>query len=88
MNLTLDGADAPIITHDGARLTLRYATLAACSRRCNADDAAVRALPGVAVVEASMSEDRAPGAPAGTGPQVVAYTLAKLPTTESPKPRR
>jgi len=88
MNLTLDGADAPTITHDGARLTLRYASLAACSRRCNVDDAAVRALPGVAVVEASMSEERSLGTPAGSGPQVVAYTLAKLPTTESPKPRR
>ena len=88
MTLTFDGADAPTITHDGARLTLRYASLAACSRRCNADDAAVRALPGVVVVEASMSEERSPGTSAGSGPQVVVYTLAKLPTTESPKPRR
>jgi hypothetical protein len=92
MTLTLDGADAPTITHDGARLTLAYADLAAYERRCSADDAAVRALASHVVTDASLAQRPIyHGGPLATGPMVATYVLApsaKPSPNEQPKTRR
>ena len=88
--LTLHGADAPTITFDGARLTLTYAAGTYASR-CNADDAAVRALPGYVVTSAEVDALVTIGVPVSSDtPQRATYTLAPKtsPSNESPKPRR
>lgn len=85
--LTLSGDDAPSVAFDGSRLVLTYAA-GVYPKRCNADDAAVRALPFV-VVSAEIDAVRVIGAPADAAtPQRVTYALAPKPSTESPKPRR
>lgn len=87
--LSLTGDNAPVVALDGARLTLRYDDLVAYSRRCTADDLAVRALASHVVIDANVEQPRVIGAPAGSGPMVATYTLAPKPLpTESPKPRR
>ena len=89
LSLALSGDNAPALAFDGARLTLRYADLAAYSARCSSDDAAVRALASHVVTDASVEQPRVIGAPADSGPMVVTYVLAPKPLpTESPKPRR
>lgn len=88
--LTLHGADAPTIAFDGARLTLAYAAGTYASR-CNADDAAVRALPGFVVTSAEVDAVVTIGVPVSSDtPQRATYALAPKPSlsNESPKPRR
>lgn len=87
--ITLPGDDAPSIAFDGTRLVLTYAA-GVYPSRCNADDAAVRALPSHAIVSAEIDAVRVIGAPTDAAtPQRVTYVLAPKPTlTESPKPRR
>ena len=89
--LALPGDNAPAVAFDGARLVLRYDDLAAYSRRCTADDLAVRALASHVVTDASAEQPRVIGAPADSGPMVVTYVLALAPKpspAEQPKTRR
>ena len=88
--LSLPGDDAPAVALDGARLTLTYADLAAYSRRCSADDAAVRALASHVVTDASVEQRPIHhGGPLATGPMVATYALAPKPSpNEQPKTRR
>lgn len=88
--LALPGDDAPAVAFDGARLTLRYDALDAYSRRCSADDAAVRALASHVVVDASVEQRPIyHGGPLATGPMVATYALTPKPSpTEQPKTRR
>jgi hypothetical protein len=88
--LTLPGDDAPAVAFDGARLTLAYADLAVYSRRCSADDAAVRALASHVVTDARVAQQPIyHGGPLATGPMVATYALAPKPSpNEQPKTRR
>ena len=92
LSLALPGDDAPAVAFDGARLTLRYDALDAYSRRCSADDAAVRALASHVVVDASVEQRPIyHGGPLETGPMVA--TDARPPSvkpslTGHPKTRR
>ena len=94
INLDLDGDDAPVVSHVGASLSLRYADPVSYSRRCSADDATVRALASHVVTSAS-AEQQVPyfGGLLANGPMITTYVLAPRaapqdhPST-SPKPRR